>query len=467
MCRQQIQHIHMRFLLYIFLIHLFTCVCCNPDIHIGYQIILSVPVTYIRGFIGRAFLMETNQSVPNFRVALSVEEMKGSYSCSLDVFLGDIKVWTSGYFSQFYTTDKCVLELTKDGDLELKGPKEQVGWRSGTSGQGVERLNLLRTGNLVLVDQLNLVKWQTFNFPTNIMLWGQRLNVQTRLTAFPANSSSFFSFEIQSDKVALYLNSGKWKYSYWKIKPANNQNFSFVGLTSKGLEIFGDEFKRIAQLKSERTEPLRFLALENRTGDLRLYYFSPEKGKFESSFQAIDKKCDLPLACKPSGICTFSDECSCIRLITSGDNFASDCSTGISNGFCGRNDVEMFELQGVSNVLESSNVSVHVSEQVCTNLCIDDCECEAALYVINSKECHLYGEIRGVKQTEKRHETKYMIKILKKNGKGHGETSGLKKWVLIVVGFADGLVIFVALGGLIYYFLWKRRNSPETVNNNS
>lgn len=85
--------------------------------------------------------METNQSAPNFRVALSVEEIKGLYTCSLDVFLGNIKVWTSGYFSQFYMTEKCVLELTKDGDLELKGPKEEVGWRSGTSGQGVEVTN--------------------------------------------------------------------------------------------------------------------------------------------------------------------------------------------------------------------------------------------------------------------------------------------------------------------------------------
>jgi hypothetical protein len=31
-----------------------------------------------------------------------------------------------------------MLELTDDGDLRLKGPKEQVGRQTGTSGQGVE-----------------------------------------------------------------------------------------------------------------------------------------------------------------------------------------------------------------------------------------------------------------------------------------------------------------------------------------
>lgn len=76
--------------------------------------------------------------VPGFRAALSVEALDGKYTCSLSVFLGDVKVWDSGHLTRFYTSERCVLELTKDGDLQLKGAKEQVGWRTATSGQGVE-----------------------------------------------------------------------------------------------------------------------------------------------------------------------------------------------------------------------------------------------------------------------------------------------------------------------------------------
>lgn len=82
--------------------------------------------------------METDQTEPSFRTAVSVEALDNKYSCSLDVFLGNVKVWSSGHFSRFYTTDKCLLELTEHGDLQLKGQKETIGWRSGTSGQGVE-----------------------------------------------------------------------------------------------------------------------------------------------------------------------------------------------------------------------------------------------------------------------------------------------------------------------------------------
>lgn len=111
---------------------------CKSDIYNGYRLTLAVPVEYSVGFIGRAFLMETNQMAPNFKAALSVEAVNGKFSCSLEVFLGDVKVWNSGHYSQFYVSEKCVLELTQDGDLQLKGPKNRVGWRSGTSRQGVE-----------------------------------------------------------------------------------------------------------------------------------------------------------------------------------------------------------------------------------------------------------------------------------------------------------------------------------------
>lgn len=111
---------------------------CDSSIHVGHRISLAIPLGYSEGFIGRAFLMDANQMEPNFRVALSAEAIKGKYSCSLEVFLGDVKVWNSGHYSPFYTPDVCVLHLTEDGDLQLKGPKDRIGWRTGTSGQGVE-----------------------------------------------------------------------------------------------------------------------------------------------------------------------------------------------------------------------------------------------------------------------------------------------------------------------------------------
>ncbi|KAM7532069.1 hypothetical protein LguiB_035479 [Lonicera macranthoides] len=448
----------MKLFLILLLIHFSTYAHSSTDISVGYKVTLAVPMAYNSEFTGSAFLMETNQMIPNFRTALSVESFDEKYACSLNVFLGDVKVWSSGHFSRFFTMEECVLELTQEGDLQLKGEKDQIGWRTGTSGQGVKRLGLLRTGNLVLVDELNLIKWQSFNFPTDTMLWGHRLDVETRLTSFLTNSTSFYSFEIQRDKIALYLNSGKWKYSYWEFKPSKNRNITFAGLATYGLEIFDDKHKKIAQILSRKgPQPLRFLALGNKTGNLGLYFYSPEKGKFEASFQVLNTTCDLPLACKPYGICTFSNSCSCIRLVKGDEGSSSDCSKGVLRSFCGGKQVEMLELEGVTSVLKGDNRRSNISRKDCASLCIDNCECVAALYNDDSeiRECSLYGEVRGVRQIDKGRGVIYMVKVMK--GSGHGKSSGLKKWVIVVVGVSDGLIILAVLGGVFYYVIKRRR----------
>ncbi|XP_022890845.1 PAN domain-containing protein At5g03700 isoform X3 [Olea europaea var. sylvestris] len=406
--------------------------------------------------------METEQLSPNFRTALSVEAINEKYWCSLDIFLGDVRVWTSGHLSKFYTTEKCVLELTYYGDLRLKDQNERIGWRSGTSGQGVERLQLLRTGNLVLVDSLNLIKWQSFNFPTNIMMWGQSLSSATRLTSFPINSSNlFYSFEIQYDKIALYLNFGNWKYSYWEFRPSIKKNITFVQLSSEGLGLFTGKHQKIDQITSEGPEPLRFLALGNNTGNLGLYHYSAEQGEFEESYEALNTSCDLPLACKPYGICTSSNMCSCIRVVES-DGFQPDCRARNIEGLCGRSRAEMLELRGAITVLKGNPNEANVTKEICANLCLDDCSCVAAQYT-NLGECFLYKFIRGIKQVERRNGLIFMVKIPKGEDEGHGRHSGLQKWVIIVVGVVDGFIIFLVLGGVGYYIIRKKlKNSPIT-----
>ncbi|KAL3615735.1 hypothetical protein CASFOL_040029 [Castilleja foliolosa] len=428
----------------------------ESEIKIGYEVTLAIPTEYAKGFLGRAFLIQTQQTAPYFRTAISVEAIDEKYSCSLDIFLGDVKVWSSGHLSKFYTTEKCVLELTQDGNLRLKGEKEVVGWRSGTAGQGVKRLILLKAGNLVLVDDFNLIKWQSFNFPTDVMLWGQRLSSQTRLTSFPVNSTLFYSMEIQTDKIALFLNSGTSKYSYWEHSPNDERkNITFTLLTSDGLDIFNGRHK-FDSIKSNGPEPIRFLALDNNTGNLRLYRYSEERGKFEASYQALDFTCDLPLACKAYGICTLSGSCSCIQ--------GSNCKNESLEGLCGNNmELEMVEIQGVVSVLRSVALKGNFgNKEECARSCLDDCNCVGAEYVEDGDlgECFLFNIVRGIKEVGKGGKGVYMVKVGKVNN-GHGKNHGLKKWVIVMVGVIDGIIIFVVLGGVGYYVIWKRKKDLQ------
>lgn len=122
---------------------------CKSDIDLGFALTLSAPVEYTPGFMGKAYIMETESSStrePSFKAALTMESSDkddGRYLCSLQVFLGDVRVWSSGHYTKMYASNKCIIELTKDGDLRLKSSNKHVGWRSGTSGQGVEVQNYI------------------------------------------------------------------------------------------------------------------------------------------------------------------------------------------------------------------------------------------------------------------------------------------------------------------------------------
>ncbi|XP_031378534.1 PAN domain-containing protein At5g03700 isoform X2 [Punica granatum] len=435
----------------------------KSDLRVGYRVTLAVPTTYSPGFTGRAYLLESDKTEPSFRAALSVEafEPARKYSCSVEVFAGDVKVWNSGHYSRFHVSDVCVLELTADGDLQLKGPNDKIGWRTGTSRQSVE---ILRTGNLVLADALNNIKWQSFNFPTDVMLWGQRLDVATWLTSFPRNSTFFYSFEIQHDKIALYLNSGQFKYSYWDFAPSKNRNITFLQLGTRGLELFDYPHKKIAQIlpsRKPKTEAPRFLALNNESGNMGLYYYSPEDRRFSADFQALNKTCDLPTACRPYGICTFSNACSCIRLGSGSHNGpGSGCENGLSVDPCsGGGPFEMLELDGVSDVLQGGPKRANISKDECTRSCLENCTCLAALYDsrnMGTSECYFYGIMVGIKQVDRGRGLAYMVKVPKGTRSGHGK-SNPKKWVLVLVGVVDGIIILAVLGGLFYYLIWKRR----------
>ncbi|CAO2839216.1 unnamed protein product [Amaranthus hypochondriacus] len=443
--------------------------CSKSDIGTGYRFTLAIPTDYSEGFSGKAYLMETEEMPLNFRTAMSIDAIDGKYGCSLQVFLGNVMVWSSGHATKFFTSDTCVLELTKFGDLRLIGVNDEIGWRTGTSGQGVEKLQLLDTGNLVLVDEKQNIKWQTFNFPTNILLMGQRLSVATHLTSFHSNNNTtlFFSFEIQHDKVALYLNSATNKYSYWEFHSFDNRNITFVELSSKGLELFDDKFRNFSQILSPYQEPIRFLSLDNSTGNLGLYYYSPYKDKFEASFQVLNSTCDLPLACSSYGICTFSRTCSCIRLLARGDNRDSTTSTssngdcdqgiGVRNDLCAHDDTEiMLELDDADSLLKNATSINDVSKTKCANSCLNECGCAAALYSSRTRECMFFDIVRGVKQVNRGSGLSYLVKVPKENIGKH-KKSGLKKWVLVLVVVADGIVLFLVLGGLGYFIIWKRR----------
>lgn len=146
----------------------------------------------------------------------------------------------------------------------------------------------------------------------------------------------------------------------------------------------------------------------------------------------------------------------------------SNCSEGTPSSaqLCNGTQVEMLELNGVNTVLRDASARVIFSKTACANLCLDDCKCVAALYSSGNgvnlfRECSIFRLIAGIKQVERGTGTSYMVKVPKGTRYDHKDVkeASVEKWVLIVVGLVDSLVILLVVGGLAYHLIQKRRDN--------
>ncbi|KAJ0985462.1 hypothetical protein J5N97_003818 [Dioscorea zingiberensis] len=418
---------------------------CNSDLHFPQKITISIPPAYDPNLHGRAFVLASGKKhLPSFRAGLSLEAIANNlYSCSLAVFLGGLKVWSSDHFSPFSPSKSCVLELTSNGVLQVHDDRGLVGWQTTTFSQQVQRLLLEKTGNLVLMDAKNYTKWQSFDYPTDTMLRGQQLNAPFSLTCLN------YSFEVLHDMLRISLNWRGQRYSYWELVP--ERNISFARLGSMGLKLFDSNSRKVALITGSHSgkQSNRLLAMR-RDGNLGLYYYSAVTREFQASYQASNKPCELPLPCGNYGICTFSNSCSCVPLVSKYDD---------PDGFCGNGNAaaKMEELDGVDTVLSSSSLRlINVSKEECASSCMDECSCVAARHSGDGiwRECLHYGLVGGVREVERGESGhSYWVKVLK----GNEKSSGFEKTVVIIVGVFDGLVLCSIAGAILYCFIFFRK----------
>ncbi|KAJ0847531.1 putative bulb-type lectin domain-containing protein [Helianthus annuus] len=78
--------------------------------------------------------------------------------------------------------ENVILNFTAAGDLVLEDVDGFIVWNTDTAGKSVAGMNLTDTGNLVLFDDHNSVVWQSFDYPLDSLLPGQKLFQGQNLT---------------------------------------------------------------------------------------------------------------------------------------------------------------------------------------------------------------------------------------------------------------------------------------------
>ncbi|KAG8648879.1 G-type lectin S-receptor-like serine/threonine-protein kinase SD3-1 isoform X2 [Manihot esculenta] len=300
-----------------------------------------------------------------------------------------IVVWVAG--AEIAVGNKSYFQLSQTGELVLVDSMKGVTvWTSETSQSAVVSARLCDDGNLVLLDKMGAVVWQSFDNPCDTLLPGQKLSVHKTLRAASKNSvSSYYS---------LYMNASgqlqlKWESNvvYWTGGSPSVSNLSAV-LTSGGILQLVDQnlvpmWSVFGEDHNDRVN-FRLLRLDV-DGNLRMYSWEDASKSWKSVWQAVENQCNVFATCGQHGICIFnasgSPECQCPFKMTSDPNskcFEQDCTSAFS--------MIRYEHTFLYQIYPPSDSIIVTSLEQCKNLCMKNSVCTAATFTNDGTgECRM------------------------------------------------------------------------------
>ncbi|KAJ0037604.1 hypothetical protein Pint_23167 [Pistacia integerrima] len=320
------------------------------------------------------------------------------------------------------------LLLTRDGDLMLQEFDGTLVWSTNTKGKSVAGLKLTESGNLVLFDTNNSIVWQSFDYPTDTLLIGQKLysNSGQELTAStsPTNYSEggSYSLSLTNKGLSAFIESDpSLVYSkYTGIGGEENTrlphyaillNGSFAGFT-KGSNssqwVISSSQWDISILHSKT--PLQHVSLDY-DGHLRAYDIVDSKWQSVTDIFNMDS-CDYPLVCGRYGICLKSSKddtalCSCPQPDDTKPSYFRPTSDRHPNLGCSEVNSLSCDKFKYQKMVELKNVShlkglVHTKNtdvKSCQLDCLKNCSCKAAM-LDSSGNCYLESQIFSLKNVE-------------------------------------------------------------------
>ena len=282
------------------------------------------------------------------------------------------------------------LTLRKNGVMVLTDIDGSIVWQTNTTGSNVERAELLNTGNLVLRDQISNILWQSFDFPTHTLLPNQFFRKTQKLVSGIGPDmigTGYFSFFFDTDNVLRMMYDGPEISSlYWPNIGFTVYQNGRTNYNSSRIAVFDDlgTFSSSDQLQFSASDVgigiKRRLTMDY-DGNFRVYSLNESSGLWNITWEAISKLCDVHGLCGRNGICVYTPKpmCSCPPLYEPIDS--SDSSKGCKPKFkrsC--SDSRFVEMPHVDYYGYDLNFSLGVSFEVCKELCVGDCRCQAFNY---------------------------------------------------------------------------------------
>ncbi|KAK6946805.1 S-locus glycoprotein domain, partial [Dillenia turbinata] len=396
-------------------------------------------------------------------------------------------VWVAN--GDFPLLDKSgVLEIGNDGNLVLLNSTRDVIWSSGLSTMVNGTVaQLLDSGNLVLMESSSADSenylWQSFDSPSNTGIPGTKigLNVRTGEEWYLRSwkdwddpSPGDFTYKLDNPElpqmVLRYLDVKKLRFGPWNgVKfigggiPTRKMNPILPGNMVSG----GDELYLLTRTTSDN---IIARALLNETGLFQEFYWDEQTNQWVEILMLDKYKCGNYGLCGFNALCTGDDSsiCQCLNGFTPKvpEKWKSlDWSEGcvrVTNLNCSAED-KFLSLEQVNFPDLSHYGMVYAMPfDECHSKCQNNCSCTAFanLDIVGqeSRCLHWFGDLIDLKKENEDDLVLYIKVAASELGFDGISNNKGKKWVVIGVPAATGVMILLALS---CFSLWRKLRKNE------
>ncbi|EFH46687.1 hypothetical protein ARALYDRAFT_493603 [Arabidopsis lyrata subsp. lyrata] len=451
----------------------FVYVSCASSTEFVYPNFTASNLRFIDSSKG-AFLFSRNS---NFKAGLfspggDDSSSTGFYFSVVHVDSGST-IWSSNRDSPVSSSGK--MNLTPQGISVIEDGKSQLPvWSTPVLPSPVHSLRLTDAGNLLLLDHLNVSLWESFDFPTDSIVLGQRL----KLGMFLSGSVSRSDFSTGDYKFLVGESDClmQWKgQNYWKLRMHTRANVDsnfpveYLTVTTSGLALMGrNGTVVVVRVALPPSSDFRVAKMDS-SGKFIVSRFSGKN--LVPEFSGPMDSCQIPFVCGKLGLCHLDNasenqSCSCpdeMRL-DAGKGVCVPVNQSLSLPVsCEARNISYLELGlGVSyfSTQFTDPVEHDLPLLACHDLCSKNCSCLGVFYENTSRSCYLvkdsFGSLSLVKNSPDNHDLIGYVKLsIRKQiaqpsvNNNRGSSFPLIALVLLP---CSGFFLLIALG-----LLWWRR----------
>ncbi|KAJ0725292.1 putative protein kinase RLK-Pelle-SD-2b family [Helianthus annuus] len=373
----------------------------------------SVRPNLIRGSSGPSFAcgFYCNGNCTSYLFSVFIVQTNGT--SFIDDFTGIPQVvWSAN--REHPVSYGAVLNLTATGELVLQDVDGSIVWSTNTTEKSVAGLNLTDDGNLVLFDVNSSVVWQSFNYPTDCLLPGQRLFQgqqlipSVSLTDWTAQQG-LFSLEVTDKGLFAYVGSNPPLSYYDKLFSGNSTDKGrrYIEFLNGSLSFFtssvepSDPYGVIPIPGASSAQYMKLMP----DGHLKVFEWQENWSVVVDLFSDHLGECNYPLACGKYGICSGNQQCSCPVSSSPRIDYFRAVNDRQPNLGCfeitpltcnATQDQTFIALESVSYFNFVADMK-SVDTETCKQACANNCSCKAALieyhFDSSSGDCYLPFEL--------------------------------------------------------------------------